>query len=40
MTLDITMCGDYAGTASVLEATCGALATNQTCYSEWKAIVP
>ncbi|KAG7528351.1 hypothetical protein FFLO_06228 [Filobasidium floriforme] len=36
MTLDITMCGDYAGTASVLEATCGALVGDQTCYSEYR----
>lgn len=35
MTLDITMCGDYAGTASVLEATCGALVGDQTCYTTY-----
>jgi hypothetical protein len=40
MTLDITMCGDYAGTTSVLEATCGALVGDQTCYSQyWYSFV-
>lgn len=36
MTLDITMCGDYAGTPAILEATCGPLASDQTCYSKFK----
>ncbi|KAK4687336.1 hypothetical protein P7C73_g2792, partial [Tremellales sp. Uapishka_1] len=35
LTIDITLCGDYAGTPSLLEATCGALATNATCYTTY-----
>lgn len=38
MVLDITMCGDYAGTPSILQQTCPALQGDMTCYSELKAI--
>ncbi|WWC86640.1 uncharacterized protein L201_001517 [Kwoniella dendrophila CBS 6074] len=33
--IDITLCGDFAGEASVLEATCPTLATDKTCYTTY-----
>jgi CCR4-NOT transcriptional regulation complex NOT5 subunit len=35
MTLDITLCGSWAGTASVLEETCEALQGDATCYTTY-----
>lgn len=35
MTLDITLCGSWAGTASVLEETCDALVGDATCYTTY-----
>ncbi|WVQ79865.1 hypothetical protein IAT38_001965 [Cryptococcus sp. DSM 104549] len=32
-TLDITLCGDFAGIPSLLEQTCGVLRPEQTCYT-------
>ena len=34
MTLDITLCGDYAGSPAILGATCPALQGDKTCYSK------
>jgi hypothetical protein len=39
MTLDITACGDYAGSATVLEATCPALVGTATCYSRFRSVL-
>ncbi|KAK1921820.1 concanavalin A-like lectin/glucanase domain-containing protein [Papiliotrema laurentii] len=35
LTIDITLCGDWAGLDSILQETCGALATDQTCYTTY-----
>ncbi|KAL7419058.1 hypothetical protein Q5752_005894 [Cryptotrichosporon argae] len=35
LTIDITLCGDWAGVASVLEETCPALIGTNTCYTTY-----
>ncbi|KAJ9110819.1 hypothetical protein QFC22_006676 [Naganishia vaughanmartiniae] len=35
LTLDITLCGDFAGSPTILQQTCPALVTPQTCYTTY-----
>jgi len=35
LVIDITLCGDWAGVASILQATCPALQGTNTCYSTY-----
>ena len=35
MVLSTTLCGDWAGQASILEQTCGALSGTNTCYTQY-----